>query len=161
METGSRSRIMIPQGFAHSSFPWRWVVGVLTGLCPKRRVVSLRAASNLRGGGHDPPWSTEPLCWTREVWLPQSCLLSLVNSFHYFSILHFSSRARPHAARALDFRTTSVAVRHRTESHRLVPRIGKERTRMCVMRESVVCHGWTGASWQGSSHWSPYCCFLF
>src|SRR6188768_4241525 len=49
----------------------------------------------------------------------------------------------------------------RKESHRLVPRIGKERTRMRVMRASVVCHGWTGASWQGSSHWSPYCCFLF
>ena len=44
----------------------------------------------------------------------------------------------------LEFRTTRVAVRHRKESHRLVPRIGKERTRMCVMRESALCHGWTG-----------------
>lgn len=37
-----------------------------------------------------------------------------------------------------------VAMRHTAESHRLATRLLEERTRMCVMRESALCHGWTG-----------------
>ena len=44
------------------------------------------------------------------------------------------------------FRQPRVAVRHTAESHRLVTRLVEERTRMCVMRESALCHGWTGES---------------
>jgi len=47
---------------------------------------------------------------------------------------------QPHAA----FRQPSVPVRHAAVSHRLVTRLAKERTRMCVMRESALCHGWIG-----------------
>ena len=43
---------------------------------------------------------------------------------------------------------------------RLVTSVVK-RTRMRVMRESALCHGCTGESWQGSFRWSACCCFLF
>jgi hypothetical protein len=32
----------------------------------------------------------------------------------------------------------------------------KERTRMLFMRESALCHGCTGESWEVSSRWWPF-----